>query len=208
MVVATVVLSSPGISGPDTAAGVAVLPGNTPEQLRLVRECMPRGGPVHSMDGDWRIAEHGAAEGFRVLAEYRDEGGSTAPVGSEAGFVLCTPTDQKDMAERAVFTHWGFKPSGNLAGLSGDLQPDAYTGHTHSYTVGEQRLQKDDVYRVVAGRAGDAVRRVEVDWVGGRRTSARIANGFLSHGSSAGRCATPRTLRTRRPRPWNRRPSR
>ncbi|WP_068926930.1 hypothetical protein [Planobispora rosea] len=178
-VVAAVVMPSPDLPGPDTTAGVAVLPDNTPAQLRLVRECMPEGGPVHSMDGNRRIAEHGAVGDFRVLAEYRDKGGITALVGSEAGFVLCTPTDQKDMAERAVFTYWGFKPPGNLAELSGDLQVDAYTSHTHSYTVGEERLQRNDVYRVVTGRVGDAVRRVEVDWADGRRTSARISNGFF-----------------------------
>ncbi|TMR99107.1 hypothetical protein [Nonomuraea basaltis] len=178
-VIAAVVLPSPDTPGPATAAGVAALPDNTPEQLRLVRECMPQGGPVHNMDGNRRIAEQGAADDFRVLVDYPDKGGSTALVGSDAGFVLCTPTDQKDMAERAVFTYWGFKPPGNLAGLSGDLQVDAYTSHTHSYTVGKQRIQKDDVYRVVTGRVSDAVRRVEVDWADGRRTSARIANGFF-----------------------------
>ncbi|WP_433515408.1 hypothetical protein ACQP2T_07185 [Nonomuraea sp. CA-143628] len=178
-VVAAVVLPSPDTPGPDTAAGVAALPDNTPEQLQLVRKCMPQGGPVHSMDGNRRIAEHGAADDFRVLVESQDTGGTTALVGSDAGFVLCTPTDQKDMAERAVFTYWGFKPPGDLAGFSGDLQVDAYTSHTHSYTVGKQRIQKDDMYRVVTGRASDAVRRVEVDWADGRRTSARIANGFF-----------------------------
>ncbi|MEU1734835.1 hypothetical protein [Streptosporangium sp. NPDC020145] len=178
-VVAAVVLPFPDTSGPNTGASVAALPDNTPEQLRFVRECMPQGGPVHNMDGNRRITEHGAVDDFRVLVEYRDKGGTTALVGSVAGFVLCTPTDQKDMAERAVFTYWGFQPPGDLAGFSGDLRVDAYTSHTHSSAVGEQRIQKDDVYRVVTGRVSDAVRRVEVDWADGRRTSARIANGFF-----------------------------
>lgn len=178
-VVAAVILPSPDTPGPDTAAAVAALPDNTPEQLRLVRECMPQGGPVHNMDGNLRITEQGVADEFRVLVEARDKGGTTALVGSDAGFVLCTPTDQKDMAERAIFTYWGFKPPGDLAGFPGDLQVDAYTSHMHSYTVGEQRIQKDDIYRVVTGRVGNAVRRVEVDWADGRRTSATIANGFF-----------------------------
>lgn len=178
-VAAAVVLPSPATPGPDIAAGVAALPDNSPEQLRLVRECMPQGGPVHNMDRNRRIVEHGAVDDFRVLVEYRDKGGTTALVGSDAGFVLCTPTDRKDMAESAVFTYWGFKPPGNLAGLSGDLQVDAYTHHTRSYTVGKQRIEKNDVYRIVTGRVSDAVQRVEVDWADGRRTSARIANGFF-----------------------------
>ncbi|AQZ67450.1 unnamed protein product [[Actinomadura] parvosata subsp. kistnae] len=178
-VVTAVIVPLPDGLGPGTAAGVATLPANTPEQARFVRECMPKGGPVHNMDGNRRIAEHGRADDFRVLVEYRDEGGSTALVGSDAGFVLCTPTEQRDMAERPVFTYWGFEPPGDLAGFSGDLQVDAYTSHTHSYTVGAQRIQRDDVYRVVTGRVSDAVRRVEVDWADGRRTAARIANGFF-----------------------------
>ncbi|MEV0614970.1 hypothetical protein AB0I81_16715 [Nonomuraea sp. NPDC050404] len=171
---------APSHSGtPDTAAHLATLPANTPEQLGLVRECMPQGGPVHNMDGNRRIPEHGSADAFRVLAEYRDEGGVTALVGSDAGFVLCTPTNQPDMAERAVFTFWGFKAPGDRTAFSGDLQVDAYTSHAHSYTIGKQLTQKDDYYRVVVGRVSDAVRRVEVDWADGRRTEARIENGFF-----------------------------
>lgn len=79
-VVAAVVLPSPGTPGPDIAAGVAALPHNTPEQLRLVRECMPQGGPVHNMDGNRRMPEQGAAGDFRVLVDYRDKGGTTALV--------------------------------------------------------------------------------------------------------------------------------
>ncbi|MBE1591943.1 hypothetical protein ACFPOI_08625 [Nonomuraea angiospora] len=147
---------------------VARLPENTPEQLRVVRECMPNGGPVHNMDGNRRLPEQGSVEDFRVLAEYRDKKGMTALVGSLAGFVLCTPTTQKDMAERAIFTYWGFKPPGDLTGFQGDLQADAYTSHTHSYATGPQRIQHDDAYRVVVGRVTSGVRRTRC-W-GGRRT--------------------------------------
>ena len=178
-VITAVLVVIPGGSGPDIAAQVMKLPSNTPEQLRLVRECMPQGGPVHAMDGNRRLPEQGTVTDFRLLVEYQDKGGSTALVGSEAGFVLCTPTEQQDFAERAVFTYWGRKPPGNLAGISGDLQVDAYTAHTHSAAIGPQRLQKDDVYRVAAGRIAAGVQRVAIDWADGRRTDARLSNGFF-----------------------------
>ncbi|MGP3916722.1 hypothetical protein [Nonomuraea sp. 10N515B] len=178
-VIATVIAVPPGGSGPDTAARVMRLPDNTPEQLRLVRECMPQGGPVHNMDGNRGIPEHGTVKDFRLLVDYQDKGGTTALVGSQSGFVLCTPTEQTDFAERAVFTYWGFKSPGNLTGFSGDLQVDAYTSHMHSYAVGPERIQKNDIYRVVVGRVGAGVRRVEIDWADGRRTDARVADGFF-----------------------------
>lgn len=177
--ITSVIVVTSGGSGQVTAARVERLPDNTPQQLRVVRECMPQGGPVHNMDGNRRIPEHGAVKDFRLLVEYRDKGGSTALVGSRAGFVLCTPTTQKDFAERAVFTYWGFKAPGNLTGFSGALQVDAYTSHMHSYAVGPKRVQRDDMYRVVAGRVKADVRRVEIDWADGRRTDARVADGFF-----------------------------
>ncbi|MFI6740582.1 hypothetical protein ACIBI9_47330 [Nonomuraea sp. NPDC050451] len=179
LVTAVIVAVPSGGSGPDTAAEVTRLPENTPEQLRVVRECMPNGGPVHNMDGNLRLPEQGSVEDFRVLAEYRDKKGMTALVGSLAGFVLCTPTTQRDMAERAVFTYWGFKPPGDLAGFQGDLQVDAYTSHMHSYATGPERVQHDDMYRVVVGRVTSGVRRVQIDWADGRRTDARLAGGFF-----------------------------
>ena len=81
------------------------------------------------------------------------------------------------MEQHPLFTYWGLKAPGNLAGFVQDLQVDAHTSHTYSYLAG--KAQKMDVYRVVAGRVGDAVRRVEVDWADGRRTEARMANGFF-----------------------------
>jgi hypothetical protein len=178
--VVTAVIAVPaGGPGGDTAAQVSGLPDNTPGQLASVRACMPKGGPVHNMDGNRRLPEQGAVADFRVLAEARDEGGSTALVGSTSGFVLCTPTTQQDFAERAVFTYWGFKAPGDLAGFSGDLQVDAYTSHTHSYAEGPDRIQRDDTYRVVVGRVGAGVRRVEIDWADGRRSDAQVTGGFF-----------------------------
>ncbi|SEU29044.1 hypothetical protein [Nonomuraea wenchangensis] len=167
-------------AGPDgvTAAEVDRLPDNTPEQARAVRACMPQGGPVHSMDGRRRIPEHGAVEDFRLLVEYRDEGGSTALVGSRAGFVLCTPSTPEELAERAVFTYWGFKAPGNMRGFPGALQVDAYTSQSR-YEEERDKATRDQTYRVVVGRVTADVRRVEIDWADGRRTDARIADGFF-----------------------------
>ncbi|GAA4038856.1 hypothetical protein [Nonomuraea soli] len=178
-VIASVIVVTSGGSGQVTGARMERLPDNTPQQLQAVRECMPQGGPVHNMDGNRRLPEYGTVKDFRLLVEYRDEAGSTALVGSLSGFVLCTPTSQKDFAERAIFTYWGFKAPGNMTGFSGGLQVDAYTSHMHSYTLGPERSQKDDIYRVVAGRVQSDVIRVEIDWADGRRTDARVANGFF-----------------------------
>ncbi|MEV5559634.1 hypothetical protein AB0L44_38795 [Nonomuraea wenchangensis] len=166
--------------GPDgvTAAEVDRLPDNTPEQARAVRACMPQGGPVHNMDGRRRIPEHGAVEDFRLLVEYRDEGGSTALVGSRAGFVLCTPSTPEELAESAVFTYWGFQAPGNMRGFPGALQVDAYTSQSR-YEEGRDKATRNQTYRVVVGRVTADVRRVEIDWADGRRTDARIADGFF-----------------------------
>ncbi|WP_326819802.1 hypothetical protein [Streptosporangium sp. NBC_01756] len=169
----------PSTGGQNIAAQVAGLPQNTPEQLRAVRECMPMGGPVHDMDGKQRIPEHGKTEDFRVLVEYRDAVGSTALVGSTAGFVFCTPQKYEAFAERAVFTYWGYQPPGDLAaGLSGSLTVDAYEDQTDSHGMRDDD-QSGGSYRVVAGRVAPGVRRVEIDWADGRRTDAQVANGFF-----------------------------
>lgn len=152
------------------------LPDNTPEQLRKVRECMPKGGPVHSMDGNRRIPEHGDVSDFRLLVEVSDRYGSTALVGSTAGFVLCTPAARPELADNAVFAYWGSRPPGDLAGFAGSLQVDAYTVTAGTQVEGEQ---VPDRFRVVAGRVADDVRRVEVDWGTGERTDAQVANGFF-----------------------------
>ncbi|NUW37848.1 hypothetical protein HTZ77_41590 [Nonomuraea sp. SMC257] len=179
VITSLIVTTTSGGSGQVTAARVEHLPDNTPAQSRAVRECMPKGGPVHNMDGNRRMTEYGTVKDFRLLVEYRDKGGSTALVGSRSGFVLCTPTPQKEFAERAVFTYWGFRAPGNMSGFSGALQVDAYTSHTRSYAEGPERIQKDDIYRVVVGRVRTDTRRVEIDWADGRRTEARLANGFF-----------------------------
>ncbi|QYC44830.1 hypothetical protein Nocox_36380 [Nonomuraea coxensis DSM 45129] len=168
-----------GGPGQVTAAEVDRLPDNTPEQARAVRACMPQGGPVHSMDGRRRIPEHGSVEDFRMLVEYRDEDGSTALVGSRSGFVLCTPSTREDLAERAVFTYWGFEAPGNMRGFPGALQVDAYTVQSDYDEEGPAPAMTTRTYRVVAGRVGADVRRVEIDWADGRRTDARVADGFF-----------------------------
>ncbi|GAA3142374.1 hypothetical protein [Nonomuraea roseoviolacea] len=178
-VITSVLVMTSGGSGQVAAARVEHLPANTPEQLRSVRECMPKGSPVHNMDGNRRMTQYGTVKDFRELVEYRDKGGSTALVGSLSGFVLCTPTTQKENQPRAVFTYWGFKAPGSLTGFPGPLQVDAYTSHDHSYTVGPDQAEKDDIYRIVVGRVTTDVRRVEIDWADGRRTDARLANGFF-----------------------------
>ncbi|GAA3510825.1 hypothetical protein FHR32_003784 [Streptosporangium album] len=169
----------PFSGGQNIAAQVFELPQNTPEQLRAVRECMPMGGPVHDMNGKQRIPGHGKAEDFRVLVEYRDAVGSTALVGSTAGFVFCTPQKYEAFAERAVFTYWGYKSPGDLAaGLSGSLTVDAYEDQTDSHGMRDDD-QSGGSYRVVAGRVAPGVRRVEIDWADGRLTDAQVANGFF-----------------------------
>ncbi|MGA4994154.1 hypothetical protein [Nonomuraea bangladeshensis] len=176
--IAAVTVVTGGGPGQVTAAEVDRLPDNTPEQTRAVRACMPQGGPVHSMDGRRRIPEHGSAEDFRMLVEYRDEDGSTALVGSLSGFVLCTPSTPRDLSERAVFTYWGFQAPGNMRGFPGALQVDAYTSQSR-YEEGRDKATRDQTFRVVVGRVTADVRRVEVDWADGRRTDARIADGFF-----------------------------
>ncbi|MGW2214693.1 hypothetical protein ACWCSD_06895 [Nonomuraea sp. NPDC001684] len=50
---------------------------------------------MHNMDGSRRLPEQGAVEDFRLLADFRDRWGTTALVGSRAGFVLCTPASPR-----------------------------------------------------------------------------------------------------------------
>ncbi|MER6579482.1 hypothetical protein [Nonomuraea sp. NPDC001023] len=167
-VVAPSIVATPRGAGQVTGAEVDRLPYNSPEQARAVRACMPGGGPRSGVNGTRRLPEHGTAEDFRLLVEYRDQGGSTALVGSRKGFVLCTET------EPAIFTYWGFEAPGDLTGFPAALQVDAYTLHAQP-----ERAGKEDVYRVVAGRVKADVRRVEVGWADGRRAEARVAGGFF-----------------------------
>ncbi|MBN6051832.1 hypothetical protein JYK22_07780 [Nonomuraea sp. RK-328] len=148
------------------------LPDNTPEQLRLVRACMPAGGPSVNTNPNWRDPAHGTVADFRVLAEYRDKNGSSALVGSLKGFTVCTPSDETP--EPPVFTYWGNKAPGNLTGFPGLLSVDIYTV---SYWSG--KAPHDNYALVVAGRIGPGVRRVTVDWPRGRRTEAVVSGGYF-----------------------------
>lgn len=166
------------LNGPQMTAKVAEppvreLPPNTPEQLKLVRDCMPAGGPSVNVNPNWRDPAHGTVADFRVLAEYRDKNGVTALVGSAKGFVLCTPS--KDTPDPPVFTYWGNKAPGNPAGFPGKLSVDVYevtywSGKGASY---------DNYANVVAGRVAPDVRRVSIGWSGGGRVNAVVANGFF-----------------------------
>ncbi|MER6825446.1 hypothetical protein ABT352_05605 [Streptosporangium sp. NPDC000563] len=165
--------------GRDVAAGVAELPDNTPQQARTVRDCMPKGGPVHEMDSNRRLPEQGDVDDFHLLAQYGDGEGSTALLGSTAGFVLCTPAKEGKEGDPAVFTYWGGKAPGDLtAGLTGDLTVDAYVVRTDGLPVREEQA-KTGYFRVVAGRVAPEVRRVTIDWAPGQQADARVANGFF-----------------------------
>jgi hypothetical protein len=163
-----------------TAADPSGLPSNTPEQLRAVRDCMPLGGPVFGMDHRKRYPLDADVKDFRELVVHRDGVGSTALVGSKAGFVLCTPQKYKEaFPGDPVFTPWGSTLPGNLdAGVSGPLTVDAYTTETDSNAMSDDDQSGGD-YRVVAGRVAQEVTRVEIDWADGRRTDAAVANGFF-----------------------------
>ena len=67
------------------------LPRNTVAQFAKVEDCMPKGGPVHSMDGDRQLTQYGSVKDYRWLVEAKDKLGITRLVGSRKGFVLCTP---------------------------------------------------------------------------------------------------------------------
>jgi hypothetical protein len=162
-------LTTARVAGPPTPE----LPDNTPRQLQFVRLCMPAGGPSVNVNPDWRDPAHGTAADFRVLAEYKDANGSTALVGSVKGFVLCTPSEESP--EPPVFTYWGNKAPGNLAGFPGELSVDVYEAH---YWYGA-KPPHDNYVRVVAGRVASGVRRVTIDWSGGRRGDAVVTGGFF-----------------------------
>ncbi|WP_101786650.1 hypothetical protein [Nonomuraea indica] len=167
------------LDGTQTTAKVAEapardLPPNTPEQLRLVHDCMPAGGPSVNVNPDWRDPAHGTVRDFRVLAEYRDKNGSSALLGSAKGFVLCTPT--KESPEPPVFTYWGNKAPGDLTGFPGKLSVDVYSVH---YWYRKNPPPRDNYVRIVAGRVAPDVRRVTIGWSPGERTDAVVSNGFF-----------------------------
>ena len=45
------------------------LPRNTVAQFAKVEDCMPKGGPVHSMDGDRRLTQYGGVKDYRWLVD-------------------------------------------------------------------------------------------------------------------------------------------
>ncbi|MCK2218332.1 hypothetical protein MF672_031745 [Actinomadura sp. ATCC 31491] len=150
------------------------LPANTAGQLRLVRDCMPAGGPSVNVNPDWRDPAHGTVRDFRVLAEYRDKNGVSALVGSVKGFVLCTPSSESP--EPPVFTYWGNQAPGRLTGFPGQLSVDVYAVH---YWYRKSAAPHDNYVRVVAGRVAPGVRRVTIGWSSGRRTDAVVNGGFF-----------------------------
>ncbi|WP_433350031.1 hypothetical protein ACQP25_38880 [Microtetraspora malaysiensis] len=176
---AVAVLPASGVQ--DTAASVQELPDNTPEQVKLVRDCMPAGRPVHAVGDRTDIPGPGKAEDFRVLVEFRDDVGSTALVGSTAGFLFCTPEKDPNFADRSVrklplFEYWGYAPPGGLkAGLTGALTVDDYV---LEWDYARPELEGDP-YLAVAGRVSPEVRRVEIDWADERRSDAQVSNGFF-----------------------------
>ncbi|WP_226900342.1 SigE family RNA polymerase sigma factor [Nonomuraea phyllanthi] len=95
-------------------------------------------------------------------------------VGSAKGFVLCAPT--KELPEPPVFTYWGNKVPGDVAGFPGKLSVDIYTTH---YWYRENPPPHDNYVRIVAGRVALDVRRVTIAWSPGERTDAVVSNGFF-----------------------------
>ncbi|WP_204026328.1 hypothetical protein [Sinosporangium siamense] len=87
-----------------------VLPDNTPEQEAFIKECMPRGGPEHSMESKW-VREHGKREDFRELVSIGEGHLKLALAGSVKGFVFCSGWDPRQR-ERPTFSVWGAQPEG------------------------------------------------------------------------------------------------
>jgi hypothetical protein len=164
---------------PPPAAYVPDIPGlprNTVAQFATVEDCMPLGGPVHSMDGERRLPKYGGVKDYRWLVEAKDELGVTRLVGSRKGFVLCTPGIRLvSYPTDPIFSYWGQDPPGKLA-LRGALSVDAYDGEMQ--TEIDPGRDGDPYFLVVAGRVAPQVTRVEVEWVDGRKMTADVRNGF------------------------------
>ena len=152
------------------------LPRNTIPQFATVEDCMPKGGPVHNMDGDRRLPKYGGVKDYRWLVEAKDKLGVTRLVGSRKGFVLCTPGIRLvSYPTDPIFSYWGEDPPGKLA-LRGALSVDAYSIETQS-EINPGR-DGDPSFLVVAGRIAPRVTRVEVAWADGRKMTADVRNGF------------------------------
>ncbi|MEU7863417.1 hypothetical protein [Nonomuraea sp. NPDC049141] len=152
------------------------LPRNTIAQFATVEDCMPKGGPVHNMDGDRRLPRYGGVKDYRWLVEAKDKLGVTRLVGSRKGFVLCTPGIRLvSYPTDPIFSYWGEDPPGKLA-LRGALSVDAYDIETQS-EINPGR-DGDPSFLVVAGRVAPRVARVEAEWADGRKMTANVRNGF------------------------------
>ncbi|MFG1966404.1 hypothetical protein [Nonomuraea sp. NPDC049028] len=152
------------------------LPRNTIAQFATVEDCMPKGSPVHNMDGDRRLPKYGTVKDYRWLVEAKDKLGVTRLVGSRKGFVLCTPAIRLvSYPTDPIFSYWGADPPGKLA-LRGALSVDAYSIQMQSEI--NPGLDRDPSFLVVAGRVAPAVTRVEVKWPDGRKMTANVRNGF------------------------------
>ncbi|MFD1536783.1 hypothetical protein [Nonomuraea guangzhouensis] len=152
------------------------LPRNTVAQFATVEDCMPKGGPVHSMDGDRRLTQYGGVKDYRWLVEAKDKLGVTRLVGSRKGFVLCTPGIRLvSYPTDPIFSYWGGDPPGKPA-LRGAISIDAYDGQMQS-EINPGR-DGDPYFLVVAGRVAPQATRVEVEWADGRKMAANVRNGF------------------------------
>ncbi|MFG1685571.1 hypothetical protein ACGFNP_35790 [Nonomuraea sp. NPDC049269] len=152
------------------------LPRNTIAQFATVEDCMPKGGPVHSMDGNQRVPRYGGVKDYRWLVEAKDKLGVTRLVGSRKGFVLCTPGIRLvSYPTDPIFSYWGEDPPGKLA-LRGALSIDAYDSQMQS-EINPGR-DGDPYFLVVAGRVAPQATRVEVEWADGRKMTANVRNGF------------------------------
>ncbi|WP_433515006.1 hypothetical protein ACQP2T_04975 [Nonomuraea sp. CA-143628] len=152
------------------------LPRNTIAQFATVEDCMPKGSPVHSMDGERLLPQYGTVKDYRWLVEAKDKLGVTRLVGSRKGFVLCTPGVRLvSYPTDPIFSYWGKNPPGKLA-LRGALSIDAYDGQMQS-EINPGR-DGDPYFLVVAGRVAPQATRVEVEWADGRQMTANVRNGF------------------------------
>ncbi|HUR06263.1 MAG TPA: hypothetical protein VM347_27195 [Nonomuraea sp.] len=152
------------------------LPRNTIAQFAKVEDCMPKGGPVLTMDGDRRLPRYGGVKDYRWLVEAKDKLGVTRLVGSRKGFVLCTPGIRLvSYPTDPIFSYWGEDPPGKPA-LRGALSVDAYDIETQSEI--DPGRDGDPSFLVVAGRVAPRVTRVEAKWADGRKMTANVRNGF------------------------------
>ncbi|MCA2228048.1 hypothetical protein [Nonomuraea aurantiaca] len=152
------------------------LPRNTIAQFAKVEDCMPKGSPVHSMDGERLLPQYGTVKDYRWLVEAKDKLGVTRLVGSRKGFVLCTPAIRLvSYPTDPVFSYWGGDPPGKPA-LRGALSVDVYSIETQS-EINPGR-DGDPSFLVVAGRVAPQATRVEVEWADGRKMTASVRDGF------------------------------